>query len=147
MRKRLRWILLMIEDIMRLSKSCKRILIMNLVAKIWKTFSANITQNNHSGAFMKMFRFILSAVACAMMSTPLAAMESNAMQGEPSQQADPAFILFALHELSQQGLLTHDVSLLILQDCYYLQTLLLESKEYQDVLGFLKEAKTHQRSL
>src|SRR5437870_881788 len=95
---------------------------------------------------MRMFRLVLPVVLCAILTTSLPAMPSNAMDVEQLKSANPAFILFALQELENEGLLPHDVSLLIVQEYHYLQ-ILLDSEEYQDVLGRLKEEKTDPYSL
>src|SRR6266481_2605592 len=90
---------------------------------------------------MRMFRLVLPVVLCAILTTSLPAMPSNAMDVEQLKSADPTFILLVLHELELQGLLAYDVSLLIVQDYHCLQQL-LDSKEYQKVLGSLKEVNT-----
>ena len=89
---------------------------------------------------MKIFRLVLPVALCTILSVSLAAMESNTMDVEQPKSADPTFILLVLHELELQGLLPHDVSLLIIREYHCLQTL-LDSKEYRKVLEGLKEVK------
>src|SRR5437868_3592224 len=91
---------------------------------------------------MKMFRLVLPVALCTILSVSLTAMEPNTMDVEQAKLANPTFILLVLHELENEGLLPHDVSLLIVQEYHYLKTL-LESNEYQDVLACLKEVEPH----